>query len=109
MRPPGNPRQEVLERLVDLVGQRYASAYDFAAVHAGLGDSESVLACRNEAYEGRSIGWLWLTLTRVSTAFSRTRASSSSSAAWAWRRGARPLSRRPSCGRKSNSLIPKAF
>lgn len=60
--------QKVLERLVKMAEQRYVSAYDFAAVYAGIGDSEPVFVWLEKAYEERST---WLTLVKADSRFDR--------------------------------------
>jgi tetratricopeptide (TPR) repeat protein len=56
----------LLSELEKLSKQRYVSAYDFAVVYAGLGESESVFGWLEKAYEERST---WLALVNVDPRF----------------------------------------
>jgi TolB-like protein/Tfp pilus assembly protein PilF len=58
--------QKVLEKLVEMARQHYVSAYDFAVVYAGLGNSESVFGWLEKAYEERST---WLALVNADSRF----------------------------------------
>jgi TolB-like protein len=50
---------KVLVELEEMAKQRYVSSYDFAAIHAGLGDREAVFSWLERAYDERS-AWLAL-------------------------------------------------
>lgn len=51
--------RKVLLELEETAKQRYVSSYDFAAIHAGLGDKEAVFSWLEKSYNERS-SWLAL-------------------------------------------------
>ncbi|HEY6946082.1 MAG TPA: winged helix-turn-helix domain-containing protein [Candidatus Acidoferrum sp.] len=51
--------RKVLVELEEMAKQRYVSSYDFAAIHAGLGDKEAVFSWLEKSYNERS-SWLAL-------------------------------------------------
>ena len=56
----------LLAELEKLSKQRYVSAYDFAVIHAGLGEEDKVFAWLQDAYEERST---WLALVSADSRF----------------------------------------
>ena len=58
--------QKTLAQLEEIATQRYVSAYDFAVIHAGLGDKEKTLASLARAFEERSS---WLAMVKVDSRF----------------------------------------
>lgn len=58
--------RKVLGKLAEMANVRYVSAYDFAVVYAGLGESEPVFGWLEKAYEERST---WLALLKVDSRF----------------------------------------
>ncbi len=56
----------MLSELEKLSQQRYVSAYDFAVIHAGLGEKEAVFTWLEKAYEERST---WLALVNADSRF----------------------------------------
>ncbi len=56
----------LLSELEILSKQRYVSAYDFAVVYAGMGESESVFGWLEKAYQERS---MWLALVNADSRF----------------------------------------
>jgi tetratricopeptide (TPR) repeat protein len=64
----GQPEEarRILEDLRALAGSRPVSPYDFAVVHAGLGEREAALAWLEKAYAARATGVRWL---KVETLF----------------------------------------
>ncbi len=50
----------VLRELTEMARRRRVSAYDFAVVHAGLGESQAVLDRLETAYDERGTGVRWL-------------------------------------------------
>jgi TolB-like protein/Tfp pilus assembly protein PilF len=56
----------LLSALEKLSKQRYVSAYDFAVIYAGLGESESVFGWLEKAYEERS---MWVALVNADSRF----------------------------------------
>ena len=58
--------RNILVELEEMARQRYVPSYDFAAIHAGLGDKETVLCCPEQACDERSA---WLILHKVDARF----------------------------------------
>jgi len=58
--------RSTLAELERIARERYVSAYDFAVVHAGLRDKDSVFYCLEKAYKERST---WLSLLNCDSRF----------------------------------------
>lgn len=58
--------REVLAELDAMAQRRYVSAYDFATIHAGLGEKEAVFGWLEKAYEERST---WLAMLKADSRF----------------------------------------
>jgi hypothetical protein len=54
--------QMILNQLNGLSKQKYVSAYDFAVIHAGLGEENEAFAWLDRAYDERTV---WLTYLKV--------------------------------------------
>jgi len=65
-----NDARQILSRMEDLASRRYVASYDWAVLHAGLGDNDTVLRRLTRAVEEREPRVIWL---KVEPSFEKVR------------------------------------